>query len=808
MSVGDLLPFELLLPGVPPFLVRELEGHEAFSTSFRYRVVGTTTASFTDLRAATLGARARLRKGKRWLEGLVTGLRLLGHPSEAGVPTTSVAVTFESPLSRLSTRSTSRIFQDRAAVAIAEELLGEWHVPTRVALGADPGVRHYAVQRSETDLDFLHRTLAEEGVFTFFEDPVGDAPPVLVLSDHAAVYRPDAARPPAVLRYAPESSGSAAADAVLELESDVTTRPRALLVRDYDPARAEYDLAAHVGLPARSAEAVRAATPHVYSYLPARPLTDDAKRYAARELDLARRDDESLRAVVTCPDLGPASTLVVLDHPEVLATQAWVVTALEDSYRQGPSGPTYRAELTCLPVERRFVPERLRAPRVEGMDLAVVVGPAGQTTDVDALGRVRVRFRWDDDRPDLERIAAAERHSCWLRVLSPWGGAGFGAQFVPRVGSEVLVGFLQGDVNRPIVLGSLATSSAPPIFPLPTGARTAGVAAVSEAGRSEITLDDTPEGERVNIVGARDVEVRAGRTLSTRVAGDRDELIAGSSRTVVAADERTEIEGSASRTITRDERVSVGAQRALDVQGASRTKVRGVTQLDLEGGLDARVAADTDATFEGPSRLRFEEEHVSLHRKDLVIQCGLEARAALAVGVSGTASVDVKQSLELSSESAVVLSCGESLIVLEPTGITLRAPRVRIETPALESVGDTINLEATRFVRASAERVLLLSSDASIAMGEEVKIRGQMIRLGAPPDAIDGPEAARGRPAPTRIELRDQAGQPFAFERFVVTRANGERRHGRLDELGQALVQDLEGSATIDFPGLPNFRKE
>lgn len=813
VGVGDAAdPFELVVPSLPPFVVRELEGTEALSGSFHYRVVAITTASFAEIRTGALGEEATLRKGSRHLTGIITSIRVLAYPSEAGVPTTSVALQLESPLHRLKTRSTSRIFQDQGTLGVADALLFEWRIPHRFAIAREHAPRAYIVQRGETDWELLRRTLADDGVYFFFVPPQGDEPQTLIVSDNPAPYRPDAERLPRALRYAPGSSGSADADAVLSFESEVAARPQRVLVRDYDPTRAEYDLVARAGTSAETAPngAQRSATPHVYEYLPARPLTGDDKVRAARELELLGRDHETIRATLTTAELGPGGTFVLLDHPVVLPTQAWLVTELRDTWRRtGDGAAMYRAEVVGLPAEATFVPERLRAPRAEGLDLAVVIAPDGQSLDTDTLGRVRVRFHWDDDRPDLAQVPDDSRRSCWLRVSQPWAGSGFGAQFIPRAGTEVLVGFLQGDVNRPIIVGSLTTSSNPPVFPLPTSALRSGLGSDTAAGRSEITVDDATDQERVRVVGARDVELRAGRDLVSTVGGDRASAVYGSDSTIVGNDASIEVGANASARVTGDATLVVGGRQQTEISGASRTKILGATQLDAAGGLDARVAGDAVATFEGPTLVTFEEEHVEIHRKDASLLFGLEdTPVGVHLQATGVASVEAKQRVELRSDTSIHLACGDSLIVIDPQGITLQSKKVRVEADVLEAVGTSLNVEASDFIRASGERVLLLSAGASLAMGREVKIKGDKIRLGTPPDAIDGPEAARGRPAPTRIELRDQTGQPFAFEWFVIVRANGERRYGRLDEEGKAIVLDLDGSCTIDFPGLPNFRKE
>ncbi len=222
----------------------------------------------------------------------------------------------------------------------------------------------------------------------------------------------------------------------------------------------------------------------------------------------------------------------------------------------------YRNRFEVVPVTVRPRPEKpRRAPRL-GLEVAQVVSPPGQDIYCDALGRVCVRFRWlvdDQGHAPSPTTMTDEDSTCWLPVAQPWAGPGYGAQFIPRVGTEVLVGFLGGHGERPVVVGALHTEENPVPWSMPGANTKTGIRSRSTPkgeGWSEISIDDEKGHE----------------LLYVRAEQDAETLVQHDKKTTIGHDARTSIGRDAALTVGHDHDVSVG--RRQNIQVAERLELR------------------------------------------------------------------------------------------------------------------------------------------------------------------------------------------------------------------------------------------
>jgi type VI secretion system secreted protein VgrG len=191
-----------------------------------------------------------------------------------------------------------------------------------------------------------------------------------------------------------------------------------------------------------------------------------------------------------------------------------------------------------MPATTPFRPQRLTPrPFVQGPQTAIVVGPAGDEIHTDEHGRVKVHFHWD-------RLGNAdENDSCWIRVSHPWAGKGWGAVSIPRIGQEVIVDFLEGDPDRPIITGRVYNGTAKPAFPLPAAAATSGIRSNTHKGKgyNEMSMDDTAGKEKVNIHAQYD--------MATTVEHDDSQIIHN--------DRTIKVDGKHTETITKDTAIKI-----------------------------------------------------------------------------------------------------------------------------------------------------------------------------------------------------------------------------------------------------------
>jgi type VI secretion system secreted protein VgrG len=281
--------------------------------------------------------------------------------------------------------------------------------------------------------------------------------------------------------------------------------------------------------------------------------------------------------------------------------------ATEEVQHRMEGGPLrrtrYRNRFTCIPASAPHRPPPPQRRLVAGPQTATVVGPEGQEIHTDPHGRIKVQFHWDREG------ARDDRSSCWIRVMQAWAGSGFGALFLPRVGMEVVIQFLDGDPDRPLVMGCVYNGASPPAVSLPQDKTRSAITTRTSPGGdgyNELAFEDAAEREEIAIRAQRDLRgqvlhdqsYQVGHDDSTAVSHDRslqvgndqsvtvgvdrrvqvgqDEVAAiGQDRTAtVGRDEQTTVGANSTRAVGKDEAVSVGRNRQVSVGGKQSTKVR------------------------------------------------------------------------------------------------------------------------------------------------------------------------------------------------------------------------------------------
>jgi len=499
---------------------------------------------------------------------------------------------------------------------------------------------------------------------------------------------------------------------------------------------------------------------------------------ADRILKSGRRRAVVAKGTSACSRLEAGRRFALEDHPLPQLNRAY--TVIEVSHRSdvrdgGEHLLAYTNTFRCVPADVCYVPRRPRRRTVQSMLTATVVASEQEEVFAEDMAQVKVQFHWDREGQ------RNENSSCWIRCMQGWAGAGWGMQFVPRVGSEVVVAFDAGDPDRPLILGSLYNAVNPAPFALP-----------EERTRSGLRTRTTPRGQRGNELsfedasGSEQVRLIAERDLETVVRHDRD--------THVIHDDRTRIDGDHSLTITGQSRV--------EVRGAQQVRVASVTSIDAEDDLDMRVRRserhETGASFTHVVR---GDATQAVRGSRTVLVGTQQAPRAYLLRVEGTATIMGEENVVLDSPNGITLQCGQSVLRLTPEAIELSAPRI-----SLHGEGAIVRLQdrnaqvyAESEARVVAETVLLRSDGAAVALGSEARVDGSRILLNSPASATDRIEVETE--PPTRIELRDDRGNAVAYQRYRILRDDGSELTGMLDRNGTAEVM-LDASAHIEFPGL------
>lgn len=555
-------------------VVTALRGREALSEPFalevRFHAASRDAIAVADLLAAE--ARLSIRRpggDERVFHGEVDRARLTGVGD--GVPEYEARIVPR--LARLGHASRSRIFQDQTALDVVGKVLDGHRVKHRSATSGSYAVRPYVVQHQETDLAFVSRLLEEEGIAYLFEHGAGGHE--LVLFDGTEP-GPKLAEP-LPQRRPDQAEGEPHADRVASATRLAST---GAALRDHDFVKPALDLAAAAG----TKDLER------YEYPGGYVAPAEGRRRAAVRLAEARGRAATWEGATNVLALVPGATFEIEDAAKLLCV-AVVHEGAQDRHAGG-AGASYRTAFEGVAAGTAWRPPR-RAPRGEapGLETATVVGPSGEEihVDPDGHGRVKVHFHWDRDGK------ADDHASCWVRVTQRWAGPGMGASFVPRVGQEVLVRFVAGDGDRPIVVGAVYDRVNGPPLELP-GHKTRSTQRTSSSpggeGYNELRLEDAAGSEELHLHAQKDLnavvehdrraEVRAcddvevGKDLTHRIAGGRV--------TSVALDARTEIGGAQAITVMQALTDATGSDASLKVGAARTVSVAGTRAVGVALG--------------------------------------------------------------------------------------------------------------------------------------------------------------------------------------------------------------------------------
>jgi type VI secretion system secreted protein VgrG len=486
----------------------------------------------------------------------------------------------------LSLSRESRIYQNLTVPEILESVFrrvsprGEFELRCTRAYPR----REFCVQYRESHLDFVSRLMEEEGIFYFFEHSADKH--VLVVADGNEAVRPCPGIERA--RMAPQSE-MADDDVVEALHREETACVGRVVLRDYDYLQPSLTL---------EGAAAAAGSEEAYDYPGDFAAPDEGERFARIRMEEAAALRQVVRGQSTCRGFRSGFRFDLTHHAAASANQPYMLLQVQHvasagDFRTWDASPMeYRNHFLAIPHAVAFRPRRATPhPVVRGAQTALVVGPAGEEVWVDRHGRIKVQFYWDrEGRRD-------ENSSCWVRVSQPWAGKGWGAVHLPRIGNEVVVEFLEGDPDRPIVTGCVYNAEQTPPFELPGAAVRVGMRSRSSrggGGYNEISVTDTRGAEAVTIHAQHDLEttvlhdesVSVGEKRAVRVGAD-DLLRVGRRLVVDAGDEIVLTSGKGSISILADgtivirgKDVKIEASGAISGRAASTVALKGsqVTQ--------------------------------------------------------------------------------------------------------------------------------------------------------------------------------------------------------------------------------------
>jgi type VI secretion system secreted protein VgrG len=528
----------------------------------------------------------------RFFNGLVSRFAQDSGAGDSGLARYSATLV---PWFWLLTKTTnSRIFQEKTVPEIVEQIFTEkGFTDFRMDLGSYEA-KEYCVQYAETDFNFISRLLEQEGIFYFFEHE--NAKHTMVLGD-APDKHPDCPYGEPV-RFHPLSVGGTPPDDVItDFDKMQEIRIGKYTVNDFNPETPNTDLMVGVDCQTPLGPGER----EVYDFPAEYKTRAEGERLANIRMQAEEVRTTSFAGTSTCTgfsggckyDLAGHFRDELNDHKYVLAGVNHRASETAGSSGQGGGSYTYRNSFKCIPHDIPYRPSLFTPkPMIAGVQTAIVVGPEGEQihTDDDGYGRVKVQFHWDRARQ------YNEDSSCWVRVSQSWAGAGWGTLFLPRIGNEVIVSFLESDPDRPIITGCVYNGSNTPPYSLPDQKTRSTIKSMSvpdTGGVNEIRFEDE--------AGEEQLFIQAEKTLDTRVKGPSREFVGGKRHLIVKEDRLEKVETDKHLTVMGDHKEKVSG--TISIQSGAEILESSVTKHAIDSSQEVHIKGGMKVIIEGGTQV-------------------------------------------------------------------------------------------------------------------------------------------------------------------------------------------------------------
>ena len=602
-----------------------------------------------------------------------------------------------------------RIFQDMDVPGILEEVFADLgFADVSFELTTSYPKRTYCVQYRETDFNFVSRLMEEEGLYYFFRHERKKH--TMVITDSYAKHEPspgyetvDYVAPGTQVR--PNFEHIFSWDFAREVQSGL------FVLDDYDFEMPSVDFAKQRATP--SDYAVKGL--EVYDY-PGRITpkgSEDMRVLQIRAFESYSRVERA-RAHSNARGLTSGGLFTLAKFPRedqnrehvILSTSYEIEYGAYESMGEG-EGSTCRCAFTAMPTVHPFRPRRLTPkPFVQGPQTAVVVGPKGDEIFTDKYGRVKVQFHWD------RRGKKDENSSCWIRVSSPWAGKGWGAVSLPRIGQEVVVDFLEGDPDQPIITGRVYNAEQMPPYDLPANKTQSGMKSRSSLGGgaanfNEIRFEDKKGSEQLFIHAEKNQDIEVENDETHWVGHDRAKTI--------DHDETTHVKHDRTETVDNNETITIGNNRSEFV-GANETITISSNRTKAVNGSEASTVAMQRTHNVGVN------ETISVGGAQEVSVGGLQA---VTVGGVQTVTVGISQSVDVCGNRS--LSTGKALSVTvgkDETRTVSEGRATKVGKDDALDVGKKLTIVA-------GDAIMLKTGDASISLKKDgtIVIKGKNITI-------------------------------------------------------------------------------
>jgi len=582
----------------------------------------------------------------------------------------------------LSLEQDCRIFQKKNVQDIVTDIFKDSGVPSdryEFRLKNRERKRKLCVQYRETDLDFINRILQEEGIYYFYEHSK---------DKHLMVFADDPTRHKTIsgnskITFKPLSGRVPEVEVINNIEFSQRLCPGTYSQTNYNFK--------HVSTPLDTQDKNKEEKfqkYEIYDYPGQYGDQDKGKKLSRINREAYNTLQEQAIGESNCPRLLPGHTFSLDDYDlssfdkeyfliEVTAAGGQA-QALEEVSGSGET--SYSNNFIAIPSSVSYRPEKnIEKPYVNGIQTATVVGPENEEIYVDEYGRVKVQFHWD------RKGKKNEQSSCWLRCAQAWGGAGWGSLFIPRIGDEVIVSFLEGDPDWPLITGSVYNGANLPLYDLPGNKTRSTIKTKSyprSNGYNELRFEDKAGSEEVYLQGEKDWNILVKNDKGQAVGHDETLTVANNRVKTVGFNQTISIGHNHTETIGTNKTETVGINKAETIGVAKELTIGGLYQVSVGAAMNETVvAAKTEEV--GLTKAVY----VGVHMNEKVL-------GNRVIAVDKNMSTTVKQDSTLKAKTITLEAADE--IIFKTGGSTI----------SMKSTGEIVIKGATLTENASGEIVI------------------------------------------------------------------------------------------------------
>jgi type VI secretion system secreted protein VgrG len=590
----------------------------------------------------------------------------------------------------LTRTSDCRIFQKKSVPDIIEEVFkGHGLDSYRLALSGSYQPWDYCVQYRETDFNFVSRLMEQEGIYYFFEHE--DGKHKLVLADSSSAHETYSGYETIIYRP-PSDTQPLDRECVTDwvVEKELKTGAYALNDFNFETPKASLLAKSVIQRPHAAADF------EVYDFPGEYEAHGDGETLAKVRIEELQSTYETLHAQASARGVCPGYLFTLQDHPRENQNREYLITGMSCQMEAGDfeSGAAsqedehFSCSFTCIDSQTPYRPARTTPkPLIQGPQTAMVVGPGGEEIHTDEHGRVIVQFPWD------RYGKGNENSSCWVRVSQIWAGKSWGSIHIPRIGQEVIVEFLEGDPDRPIITGRVYNGEARAPYPLPADKTQSGIKSRSSKGGgddnfNELRFEDKKGAEEIYIQAEKDKKVLVKNDRTEEVKHDESITIGHDRGETVGNDETISIGNNRSEDVTKNETISIGEKRSTTVGKDDELSVGDNHTITVDKKQNISVGKDqTIEVTENRKKTVGKNEQVTIsgdRQEDVAKNSKIKVGKALAIEagdeislITGDASITMKKdgTIQLKGKDITLEGSGK-INIKASSDITMKGSKV------------------------------------------------------------------------------------------------------------------------------------